>query len=65
MGVQGCRAIRTNDPQVLKPIVIAFSIDVIEDQTHATPAPNLVLPAKLTSPFLQPAFEEPPLEARS
>jgi hypothetical protein len=58
MSVKGCGAIGTDDPQVLKPVVIRHSIDVIEDQRHRLAAPVFVLTAHLAAPLLQTLQEE-------
>jgi len=44
--VEGGRAVRADDAQILKAIVIADAVDVIEDQAHGSAAPQLVLTAQ-------------------
>jgi hypothetical protein len=35
MGVEASRAVRTDDPQVLEPVVVANPVDVVDDQADA------------------------------
>ena len=40
-------AVRANDAQILEPVVGRHTVDVVEDQRHLTPAPDLTLTAEL------------------
>lgn len=48
MGVERGGTVGTDNPQVLDPVVVSYAIDVIEDETHAIPVPQLSLAAELT-----------------
>jgi hypothetical protein len=56
------RAVWADDAEVLKPVVVANAVHVIEDQAHRAATPGLVLPAQLTPPFLESFVEKPALE---
>src|SRR5665648_400743 len=56
------RAVRTDDLQVLQTMVIANAVDVIEDQRHPLPSPDLGLPADLASALLDSFGVEPLLQ---
>lgn len=52
MSLERGGAVRADDPQVLKAMVIRDSIDVIEHKRHPVTLPDLILPAHLTrAPF--------------
>src|SRR5919206_1789870 len=51
-------AVRAHDAQVLDPVVVVHAVDVIEDQRHPPPVPDLALPAELTSALLEPGREQ-------
>jgi hypothetical protein len=61
MRVQGRRAVRTHDLQILDPIVITDPIYVVEDHGHAPSAPVLVLSALLALRLLQTLLKQAPL----
>jgi hypothetical protein len=56
------RAVRTNDPQILEAVVVRNAVDVVEDQRHPLPAPDLVLTAELTARCLDPFREQTALQ---
>jgi hypothetical protein len=53
MGVQGCRAVRTNHLQVLQAVVVGDAVDVVEDHGHASAPPKLALTAQFTDRLLE------------
>jgi hypothetical protein len=46
-------AVRADDPQVLKPMVVVHAIDVVKDHAHHLAPPNLALAAELANRLLQ------------
>jgi len=62
VGLEGCCTVGTNDPKVREPVVVPNAVDVVEDQTHPLPSPNVALSAELTHRLLQALFVEPPLQ---
>jgi hypothetical protein len=62
MGIQGRRAIRAKYPEILDAIVVANTVDVVENQGHLPAVPLLFLSALLTFPLLQPLRVKSPLE---
>jgi hypothetical protein len=60
--IEAGRAVRAQDPQILQPVVVAYAVDVIEDQADPAALPVLTLPTELTTPGLQALGIEPPLE---
>jgi hypothetical protein len=62
MGFECRRAVRADDPQVLEPVVVENPVDVVEDQRHRLPSPELTLPAKLASRLLDPLREQASLQ---
>src|SRR5689334_19320519 len=62
VGVKCRVAVRTDDAEVLDPIVVANPVDVIEDERHVPPVPRLALAAELANTVLEPLLVEPCLE---
>ena len=62
MRLEGRGTVRARDPEVLEAVVIRFSVDVIKDQGHSLPPPDLALTAKLAGTLLDPFLKEPILE---
>jgi hypothetical protein len=50
-------AIRAHDSQVLEAVVVGYSVDVIEDQSHPATSPKLILAAHLASAHLESLLE--------
>src|SRR5437764_13994858 len=50
--IQRRGAVRTNDLEVLEPVVRGYAIDVVQDQSHLAPAPLLALAAQLAHSVL-------------
>src|SRR6202041_3085848 len=51
--VEGRVAVRADDAEVLEPVVGRGAVDVVKDQRHRSPVPDLTLATQLASPFLQ------------
>jgi hypothetical protein len=62
MGLEGRRAVRAYDPQVLEPVVVGNSVDVVEDQCHRLTSPELTLPTKLALRLFDPLREQASLQ---
>jgi hypothetical protein len=62
MGAKGRCAVRTEDAQVLEPVVVADAVDVVEDQGQLCAAPDFALSAELASSILQPFLVQALLE---
>ena len=60
--VEGRRTVRTDDPQVLEPVVVSHSVDVVEDHRHGAAPPHLALAAQLAARLLQSLLVKPPLQ---
>lgn len=62
MGLQRGSAVCTDDPEVLKPVVVRNAIDVIEDKGHPAATPVLVLAAEFTAQLEESARDQSLLE---
>jgi hypothetical protein len=62
VGIERCSAVRANDPQILKSVVVRHPVDVIENQRHPAASPLLVLATHLAATLLVALFKEPLLE---
>lgn len=58
-------AIRAQDAQVLEPMIIGNSVDVVKNQRELASIPVLTLAARFTSPSLETFVEETPLDMRA
>jgi hypothetical protein len=57
-----CRiAVGAKDAQVLQPMIVTDTVDVIEDETHPTSLPQLALPTELADRLLEAFSQEPSL----
>lgn len=63
--IEGRGAVRADHPQVLEPVVVPDSVDVVQDQCHAAPPPVLVLTAELADRLDEPGCEQPRLQIAS
>src|SRR2546423_11127590 len=52
VGVQRGRTVRTNDSEICETVVRGHPIDVIKDERHPGPSPELTLAAHLAFPLL-------------
>jgi hypothetical protein len=62
VSVKGGRAIGTDDPQILKTVVVANPIDVIEDHRHLPATPRFTLATHLAARLFDPLLVKPPLQ---
>jgi hypothetical protein len=62
VGFQRGAAIRAHDAEVLQPIIVADTVDVIEDQRQPASAPQLSLTAQLAPACLEAFLIEPLLQ---
>jgi hypothetical protein len=62
MSVKGRGAVRTDDPKILKSVVVSNPVFVIEDHRHVAPAPRLPLTAQLATGLLQALLIKAPLQ---
>ena len=62
VGIKRGRAVGTVDAEVLEPVVIRHTVDVIQDERHPTPAPVLVLSAELAGGLFEAFAVQPYLE---
>ena len=62
MRVESGGAVRADDAQVLDPVVVAHTVNVVEDEADRAPVPVFVLPTELAAPLLEPGRVEPPLQ---
>jgi hypothetical protein len=53
MGVERRGAARTQDPQILEPVIVAHTVHVVEDQSQPSGLPQLARAAHLADPQLE------------
>jgi hypothetical protein len=65
VSVEGRRAVRADDPEVVEPVVVSYAVDMVKDQPHPPAAPGVALSAQLAPGDLHALVIEALLEAAS